>query len=145
MNKTDFLFVYGTLMKSVKSRMSVYLDQNSEFIGEGYFTGRLFDLGQYPGLIKDDQSPYQVLGHIFAIHNPAILKDLDIYEGNPTGFSEENEYVRRPIEVVCLGQTISCWAYFYNRSVQGLIEIYSGNYPAYCSANPKHQKFIQFP
>lgn len=143
MEDTNLLFVYGTLMRGIKSYMSKFLERNSRFIGIGYFEGRLFDLGSYPGLVKDNNSPYKVLGHIFEINEFAVLKQLDIYEGNPTGFSEDYEYVRKLANVNFNTTVLKTWIYLYNRPVQGLKEITSGNYLGYVQINPSHQRFIQ--
>ena len=40
--KSDYLFVYGTLLKGFNSYMSKFLDKNAAFVGEGYFNGKLF-------------------------------------------------------------------------------------------------------
>jgi hypothetical protein len=41
---SDYLFVYGTLLKDFDGYMSKFLEKKSDFIGTGYFNGKLFEV-----------------------------------------------------------------------------------------------------
>ena len=45
------LFVYGTLRDDPAHDMFHVLAANAELIGEATVAGRLYDLGEYPGLV----------------------------------------------------------------------------------------------
>jgi gamma-glutamylcyclotransferase (GGCT)/AIG2-like uncharacterized protein YtfP len=92
---SDYLFVYGTLLKDFDSHMSKFLERNSDFIGAGYFYGKLFEVSWYPAAILSNISSEKVFGHIFKIHeNEKIFKILDDYEGIGDTSECPNEYRR---------------------------------------------------
>lgn len=139
-----FLFVYGTLLKDIRSSIADYLKTESHFTGEGYLCGRMYDLGRYPGVIVDEESPYMVFGHIFELKQPKTsLAVLDHYEAIPDGANATSEYIRTLVEIQFEKKQILCWVYTYNKSVEGLVEIQSGNYLEYLKQNPGHRQFIQ--
>ena len=48
------LFVYGTLLSSVDHPMSRRLAGEAELLGEAMFTGRLYRVAWYPGLVDGE-------------------------------------------------------------------------------------------
>lgn len=140
----DYLFVYGTLMNNIQSTIADYLHQNSDFIGEGTFPGKLYDLGNYPGAVYDATAITRVHGHIFRLHDSAILlKRLDLYEGIYLSQPEKNEYRRELVPVNINHELLYCWAYLYNFSTDLLKEIDTGRYFDYLQTNNLHQNFIK--
>ncbi|MFN7118791.1 MAG: gamma-glutamylcyclotransferase [Saprospiraceae bacterium] len=140
----DFLFVYGTLMNNIQSTIADYLHQNSDFIGEGSFPGKLYDLGSYPGAIYNAQANTLVYGHVFKLHDSQLmLKRLDFYEGINTMQPDKNEYRRELVPVQVNNDVINCWVYLYNFKTEGLKEIVSGDYLAYYHFNNAHQDFTK--
>ncbi len=47
----DHLFVYGTLLSGVGHSMHRVLARHAELVGEGFFNGRLYRVGHYPGAV----------------------------------------------------------------------------------------------
>ncbi len=140
----DFLFVYGTLMNNIQSTIANYLHNNSEFVGEGFFYGKLHDLGSYPGAVYDAKATSRVYGHIFRLNNvSAIFKKLDVYESIDVIKPETNEYSRIVIPVNIKNGIFNCWVYVYNFSTEGLPEIIDGNYLNYFEKNQLHRDFIK--
>lgn len=140
----DLLFVYGTLMNNIESTIASYLHSNSSFVGEGTFSGKLYDLGSYPGAIYDETLSSQVHGHIFQLNDAeSLLKRLDLYEGIYLLNLDKNEYRRILVPVMIKNEIIECWVYVYNFTTQGLKEIPAGNYLQYLKKNELHQKFIK--
>lgn len=112
--------------------MSRWLNQRADWIGPGYFQGKLFNLGEYPGVVKSNKAGDQVLGDIYRIGRPKmILATLDRYEQCAIGDPRPHEYARS-IEPVMLDpvQTLNAWVYLYNRPIEGLVCITSGDYLA---------------
>ncbi|MCF8273235.1 MAG: gamma-glutamylcyclotransferase [Flavobacteriaceae bacterium] len=127
---SDYLFVYGTLLKDFDSYMSKFLERNSDFIGDGYFNGKLFEVSWYPAAILSNISSEKVFGHIFKIHeNDKTFKILDDYEGIGDTSECPNEYRRELINAYLnTGDMLKVWVYIYNQSTENLRFIPSGNY-----------------
>jgi gamma-glutamylcyclotransferase (GGCT)/AIG2-like uncharacterized protein YtfP len=127
---SDYLFVYGTLLKDFDSYMSKFLERNSDFIGTGYFNGKLFEVSWYPAAILSNISSEKVFGHIFKIHeNEKTFKILDDYEGIGDTSECPNEYRRELIDAhLDSGEILKVWVYIYNQSTENLRFIASGNY-----------------
>ena len=142
--KSDKLFVYGSLMGGIQSPIATYLKSNSDFLGIGYLSGALYDLGQYPGLVYEKNGQRTVTGHVFQLNNPIeMLPNLDHYECVGEGFEAPNEYIREIVPVNQNGAILNCWTYLYDWSTEGLDIIESGNYLAYFQQNEQYQKFVR--
>jgi len=138
------LFVYGSLMGSISSPIANYLKNNSQFLGEAFLEGTLYDIGKYPGLIPQPNIGRWVKGHVFQLSNPKeMLLVLDRYEGLGEGFPEPTEYLRVPTQVLLNKETIACWVYQYNYSTEQLSIIESGDYLQYFKTNKAFQEFVQ--
>ncbi|MEM6320764.1 MAG: gamma-glutamylcyclotransferase family protein [Bacteroidota bacterium] len=141
---TPYLFVYGSLMSGITSPIATYLKTNSRFMGAGWVQGRLYDIGNYPGLIADNATKAKVVGHIFQLRNlEEMLPNLDHYECIGPNFPEPHQYRRAIISVKTAHETLSCWAYLYNWDTKGLALIESGNYLQYFRDNQRYQDFVR--
>ena len=122
---SEYLFVYGTLLRQSQSPMSSMLLSNSKFIDKGTVRGRLFDIGEYPGIVVDEDSTKEVMGELFKLSNPSsILKKLDSYEGA--------EYKRIKADVYLEnGDHVSAWVYNFTQPTDDYIRIKSGDYMSY--------------
>ncbi len=131
MNTTsDYLFVYGTLRPGFDNAFAQYLRQRSRYVGEGSFPGLLYDLGNYPGAVYQDDSATLVVGSIYDIskNRDAILTYLDYYEGVGPEFEAPTEYIRTIIPVISNDNTFASWIYIYNHPTNGKPLILSGDY-----------------
>lgn len=129
-HQSNYLFVYGTLRRHHGHPMSRWLSQRADWIGAGYFQGKLFNLGEYPGIVKSNKASDRVLGDIYRIDHPKmILATLDRYEQCSIRDHRPHEYARS-IEPVRLGKgkTLNAWVYLYNRPIKDLICITTGDY-----------------
>lgn len=108
------------------------LAKHARFIGDATVPGRLFDLGDYPGMIIADEG--RVLGEVYEFdpaHWGHVITRLDEYEGCSASDPEPHEYRREVVNArLSTGETIPTWAYVLNRWPAGLPEIKSGNYLA---------------
>ncbi|GAB3707145.1 gamma-glutamylcyclotransferase [Spirosoma flavus] len=130
MQDADYLFVYGTLRASFQNPFAQYLHQHSQYVGEGNFSGQLFDIGTYPGAIYQPDSGSFVRGDIYEIrqHKAELLLRLDEYEGIGATFEQPHEYIRVIVPINCAGETLRCWIYLYNFPSNELRVIESGDY-----------------
>lgn len=123
----DYLFVYGTLLKPINNPMSKFLNKHSEFLGTGFINGKLYDVGSYPAAISSNLKTDKIFGTVLKIKNAEqTFKVLDMYEGT----TEANPlYIKKTMSVYLDNQSqVTAWVYIYNRSVNHLKRILSGNY-----------------
>lgn len=125
----DHIFVYGTLRRAA-SRSRHDLLQPATLIGRGTFQGRLYDLGDYPGVVASDDPADLVHGEIHRLHDPAAtLARLDRYEGCDESAATPTEYVRAVADIrLPAGGSVHAYVYVYQRSLAGLRRIDSGDY-----------------
>ena len=123
------LFVYGTLRKDVNKSMFHLLAKQSRFLGSAKVRGRLYDLGDYPGLVPSDEARW-VRGEAYQIDdNPDVLLTLDRYEGCSPEDPAPHEFERvTQLAVLDDGTTQQVWVYVYRLSIDEKPEIGSGDY-----------------
>ena len=134
-----YLFVYGTLRKDVGHAMHKVLTGGAEPDGEGAYRGRLFDLGRYPAVVPDESGRWRVTGEIYRMHTPeTLLSALDEYEGCAPHDPEPHQY-RRALQPVQRenGRMVEAWIYLYNRPLNGVRQIESGDFLRRGVAPPK--------
>jgi len=122
------LFVYGTLLSSQNS-YGAYLQQHCTFLQHGKFKGKLYDMGEYPGAISQEDSDQYVHGSIYRMDDAEkILSLIDDYEGFGSDQEQPNLFIRILKNIETPAGTIACWVYVYNLSVDNLTQIRSGKY-----------------
>ncbi|CAG5071610.1 hypothetical protein DYBT9623_03605 [Dyadobacter sp. CECT 9623] len=120
------LFTYGTLKKGFDNPFAEKLAAVSNYVGEGYFHGKLYKIDWYPGAVYEPQSAEKVYGEIFEILDPGILQELDEYE-DVLEDQAASLYIRREIPIFTENELpVSCWTYLYNQPVHDLQLIQSG-------------------
>jgi gamma-glutamylcyclotransferase (GGCT)/AIG2-like uncharacterized protein YtfP len=136
-NDIENLFVYGTLRRGGGAPLSPLLSQHADLVGLGVFQGKLYDLGEYPGVIPSTNPTDVVIGEIYALHkdNP-ILAILDEYEGYYPGQPEQSLYLRQVVPI-SLGRNkrLQAWIYIYNCSVTDYKQISTGDYLHYLNSS----------
>jgi gamma-glutamylcyclotransferase (GGCT)/AIG2-like uncharacterized protein YtfP len=118
-NDCALLFVYGTLRYDSADAMATYLRCVSRFLGRASTTGRLYDLGRYPGMTAGADPSERVWGHLFELRDPAgTLMRLDDYEACPFGEPIPALFRRQVLEVVGSGgESRRAWCYTYHGEV----------------------------
>lgn len=123
----DLLLVYGSLLDG-DNEFGHYLMHNADFVGLALFKGMLYDCGEYPGAIADNEG-YDIKGNIYRLREPtAALAVLDDYEGFGVDQEQPNLFIRKTITTICNNEPVDCWIYLYNLAVEGFTEITSGDY-----------------
>lgn len=124
MEKGNYLFVYGTLRNKYDLKLKERVAKELEYIGKAKVGAALYDLGRYPGAIKESQKS-EVIGDVFLISNPdKVFKVLDQYEGE--NFSRVKEQVK-----LRGGKLVNAWVYWYNQDPQGKHKIQYKDYLNY--------------
>ena len=100
MNK-HLVFVYGTLRRGSARAMSNRFP-GSRFIAEAKVSGRLYDLGAYPGLLLDESNS-PVIGEVYEVDDQ-ILQELDDFEAS-------SDYLRKQVEIALDTDRRRCWIY----------------------------------
>jgi gamma-glutamylcyclotransferase (GGCT)/AIG2-like uncharacterized protein YtfP len=126
----DLLFVYGTLL-STNNEFAKYLRQNATFYNTGKIKGRLYDMGNYPGVIANTGKDYDIVGSIYQLKSADAWKTIDGYESYGEGQPQPYLYIRKMLPVTTPDGVIEAWVYIYNLSVEGLVEIEGGDYQFY--------------
>lgn len=130
------LFVYGTLMSWAKGALGLNqrkrLSSEARSLGPAVLRGRLYDLGQYPGVIISNATEDVVHGEVFELFRPATtLQWLDHYEGVWRAGRECDEYRREVVEVTLAdSDVVKVSVYIYRRSLRRARYLPSGVWQA---------------
>jgi gamma-glutamylcyclotransferase (GGCT)/AIG2-like uncharacterized protein YtfP len=82
MDKPTYVFVYGSLRKRLNHPLHGLLEKQGICVTTGYFQGKLYDLGRYPGAVPSHGKNDRVPGELYRLTDPhRILQVLDTYEG----------------------------------------------------------------
>ena len=129
-NMSSHLFAYGTLMRDAGHPMHKVLSRGAQYLGEAWFTGRLYRVHHYPGVVASNNPDDKVFGELYALSSlRETLGELDDYEGCGVGASKPTEFVRSLAHVHRSdGASVEAWIYLYNRPVGGAPRILSGRY-----------------
>jgi gamma-glutamylcyclotransferase (GGCT)/AIG2-like uncharacterized protein YtfP len=107
------------------------LAKHARYLGEASVHGRLFDLGEYPGMIPDDRK--SVVGEVYEVDPrdwDTVIRRLDEYEGCGPIDPPPHEYRREIVNARLShgGAVLTAWAYVLNRAPSETREIRSGDY-----------------
>lgn len=118
----DHLFVYGTLLSDARdtlgAAMRARLHSEADLIGKASTPGRLYDLGDYPGLVEAEPRGARDLisGEVLALNDATItFRWLDLYEDVDPVNPSAGLYRRVP-QLALLGDqsALRCWVYVLN-------------------------------
>ncbi|MDR6564404.1 MULTISPECIES: pyruvate carboxylase [unclassified Arcicella] len=130
-DKEEFLFVYGTLRKDFGNELHKLITRNSEFIGMATYQGKMYNIGEYPGIVPSEDESSKVVGELYKLSNSIrLIRILDEYEEFYPENIAESVFVRKSITVSIDGKDYESYSYLYNRPTDGLAEITSGNFLA---------------
>lgn len=124
MSEPNLLFAYGVLRHGLIGYRSLELASRARALGRERINGRLYHLGEYPGIILGDNGI--VHGELFAIEDPALWPELDAYELYDPERPRASEYRRVQVDLLDSGRR--AWIYEYNRPVKDRPVIASGTW-----------------
>ncbi len=127
-----YVFVYGTLRAGEINDIGVAAARHEitepRFIGGAAVAGRLYDFGEYPGLVQDETAN-PVRGDIYEIDD-ALTPVLDEIEGVSPGV--DSLFKSREVSVAVGGQALPCFFYpVDDASAQGRTRIEAGDWISY--------------
>ena len=128
----DYLFVYGTLRRNYDLKLKNKVINHLQYVGQAKVPASLYDLGRYPGAIRDNKGP-EVIGDLFLLTDPEkVLKILDKYEGISDARAKDTEFVRKKTNVrMRSGQQKKAWIYWYNFDPKNKVKIKHKDYLNY--------------
>ena len=130
---SDFLFVYGTLLRDFIHESLRPMVDTLEFVDQGMTGGVLYDLGVYPGAVFSSDARGSVRGTLFRMPDARqALATFDTYEDFDPD-SPDTGLFRRVLIRVQLddGRVMEAWAYHYNRATEGATIVTDGDYRAW--------------
>ena len=103
-------------------RLHHLLDGRAVFVGRGQVTGRIIDLGSYPGAVADRDGTLR--GELYRVTEPALWSRLDSVEGP--------QYHRREVAVRSEdGREKAAWIYWYIGPLDRGVPVPGGDYRAH--------------
>lgn len=124
------IFVYGTLRSGFDHPMADKLSSIAKYEGKAILNGaHMYLVSWYPAVILDQFASSKVIGDVFSLPNDhPFLLELDEYEGIEN--LPNDEYVLQSVEVLLEKSNleISANCYIWNRSVDGLKLLRSGDW-----------------
>ena len=129
----EYLFVYGTLRSDCGASFNKVMRSEFKLIGKAVTRGKLYDIGNYPGIVIEDCGFPMVTGEVYQIVGSGSgMEKLDEYEESSTEQDPASEYYRtlRKVELED-GRTLEAWVYIYNQPIMDFNRIKSGNYAQY--------------
>lgn len=133
--KSDYLFVYSSLMKGFKSREYDYISQYFCFVSNGKVKGIFSDLGHIPVATPSSEGHF-IKGELYQIKNTDdfsfAIGQLDDYEGVRPEADEIKLYKRELTTVYKEDESaVNAWIYWYQGNVAGKPVITSGDVMEY--------------
>lgn len=128
---TPPLFVYGTLRSACDNPVARRLARQSRMLGAARLRGRLYEVAHYPALVlQAGVDAAWVHGELHALETPQhTLSWIDAYEECSARDPLPHEYERVLTEVEAAdGGRLKAWVYVYQRPVDALRMIASGDY-----------------
>lgn len=119
------LFVYGTLRAGSGHAMQQHLAARAQWLQAAWVQGRLFRVSYYPGLVP---GAGRVRGDLYRLPEAtALLAELDAFEDIRGEAADE---YRRQLTAVQTekGEWLQAWVYWYQRPVEGLLEVRGGDW-----------------
>lgn len=132
--ESPYLFAYGTLRTDIDVPVKEQVSQYLEVVGEAEISGKLYDMGGYPGAVQAEAGEESVIkGQVMKVNEPEkVFAILDKYEGCHPDSKESSTYYRQPVSVPLPGgQQVEAWVYWYIRPVEEVKRIRHKDYLEY--------------
>jgi gamma-glutamylcyclotransferase (GGCT)/AIG2-like uncharacterized protein YtfP len=110
--------------------MSEFLRRYANFVGNGSYQGKLYQVAYYPGVVPSDNPQNRAQGEVYQLNDAdKLFAQLDEYEECSQHFPQPTEYIRCKQNVtLTTGEIMAAWIYLFNRATTGLQLIESGDF-----------------
>ena len=127
-----YLFAYGTLRFSNSLIKQGALKDEFEFVGRGKIIAVMYDIGNYPGAVKDNAGN-EVSGEVFRVLDvKRAFVILDSFENYDRLDESRCEYIRRRVRVRMDSRDfLMAWVYWYNGDLKTKNRIVQNDYLEY--------------
>jgi pyruvate carboxylase len=122
----ELVALYGSLMREFPAQDELGVRESLEFIGRCTIQGRLYSLGEWPGLVEGDG---EVEADLYRILNLWVFRKLDPFEHFDPACPNGCKYLRRAIRLI--EPDVDAWIYLYNLPLQGEPHIEDGSWRNY--------------
>jgi len=110
--EVNHIALYGGLRRGEPAYYDFKLDQHLRYEGPCRIRGILLDLGDYPGVIEQDDGV--VVGDVFSISDARVLEALDDFECFDASKPHESLYLRKKVPL--MAPRVESWVYVYNQA-----------------------------
>ena len=124
----SYFFAYGTLRRGARNDLLDFVGGCARLVGRASVPGRLYDLGDYPGMLDAGAAEDRVFGELYELADTEwTLSRLDEYEGCE---SDGRGKFRRCIRSALLdwGSRVEAWTYVYVGEVSEHQRVATGDY-----------------
>ncbi len=130
----EYVAFYGSLMKDQRAQEQLLIVGKLKFVGSCLIPGALYDLGEYPGLVKGESA---VRGELYKITDPSVFIKLDEYEEFNRTDPEQSLFARRGVRL-CKPK-VDCWVYFFCGDVSSNQKIDNMGWAEYKKSKRDHK------
>lgn len=127
----NYLFVYGTLLSTLKYKAYFQLLKYTQFINKAHTYGKLYLISYYPGLDIASQKD-KIKGELYLIKDAKLFTWLDEYEGVN---EQTSYYLRQKIKVYTSVQEYLAWSYILKKASPKFTYIASGDFTVFWQKN----------
>jgi gamma-glutamylcyclotransferase (GGCT)/AIG2-like uncharacterized protein YtfP len=111
----DHLFIYGTLHPDRAPAEIAPVVRRLNPLGLATIHAKLYNLGEYPGVVLDPTASHTVAGELFSIPDAATLALLDAYEDFRSHDPANSLFLRTQTTATLHDDSrLTCWVYVYN-------------------------------
>ncbi|HEX2259376.1 MAG TPA: gamma-glutamylcyclotransferase family protein [Actinomycetota bacterium] len=130
-----YLALYGSLMAGVGGLDRLGCSGSLAYVGPCQISGRLVDLGPYPGLILGGGI---VEAELYEVIDDSVLGRLDRYEGHDPRDPSRSLFVRRKLRL--LKPPRDAWVFVYNRNSAGKPIVEAGSWKRHLEAMARNRR-----
>ena len=126
----EHLFLYGTLLPSAAPKEIAGIVKRFRRLGTAQVRGKLYDFGDFPGAVLNDNSRTVVHGELVELPpDENVLRALDEYEEFDRLNPRKSLFVRKKTIIrLADGSTCEGWIYVYNKRPGKARLVRGGNY-----------------
>lgn len=140
-NSSQLIALYGSLMSPFFTLEQLGLKSRLELLGPCTLQGRLYDLGDYPGLLMPTGAGDIVEAELYRFSDSGVLRVLDEFEDYDPGNESASLYLRKKFLLESPRQ--EAWVYLYNQSVIESDYIAGGNWQQYVAGKAGGRRILQ--